>query len=74
MDAAAERDRRLELPLYARGGNGEVWLVDLDAERVESHCSRSPDGYTERHIALPGDALTIAALDGLAVRVDDILG
>src|SRR4051794_18568774 len=35
MDSSAVYDRGVKLALYARGGIAEVWLVDLNQERVE---------------------------------------
>ena len=43
-DSSIIFDRETKLPLYARFNIPEVWLVDLQAERVEIH--RSPSGGT----------------------------
>lgn len=74
MDASAERDRRLKLPLYARAVIREVWLVDLGAERLEVHRQPEPDGYRQVHLLRRGESATIEALPDLAIRVDEILG
>src|SRR5262249_19879065 len=34
-DATLRLDRRVKIPLYARSGISEAWLLDLSAERVE---------------------------------------
>src|ERR671918_1302076 len=36
-DASVLYDRRTKLPLYARSGVAEAWLVDLQAGQVEGH-------------------------------------
>jgi Uma2 family endonuclease len=74
MDASAERDRRLKLPLYARAAIREVWLVDLGAERLEVHRQPEADGYRQTHLLRRGESTTIEALPDLGIRVDGILG
>jgi Uma2 family endonuclease len=74
MDASADRDRRLKLPLYARAALREVWLVDLDAERIEAYRQPEPDGYRQTRVLRRGESTTVEALPDLAIRVDDILG
>jgi Uma2 family endonuclease len=74
MDAPAERDRRLKLPLYARAGLREVWLVDLGAERIEVYRQPEPDGYRQTHLLRRGESTAIDALPDLVVSVDDVLG
>src|SRR5204863_5403599 len=36
-DTSLTRDRRVKIPLYARTGIREVWLVDLTTAQVEIH-------------------------------------
>jgi Uma2 family endonuclease len=74
MDASAERDRRLKLPLYARAAIREVWLVDLGAERIEVHRQPDADEYRQTHLLRRGESTTIEALPDLGIRVDEILG
>ena len=38
-------DRRTKLPLYARSGIAEAWLVDLVNHAVEVHTSPGAAGY-----------------------------
>lgn len=74
LDASAARDRRLKLPLYARAGIEEVWLVELVGEYVEVCRIPAPDGYRDRRVTRRGEVIRIAAFPDLAVRVDDLLG
>lgn len=39
-------DRRTKMPLYARQGIAEAWLVDVPARTVEIYREPKPDGYT----------------------------
>src|SRR5262249_14543291 len=52
VDTSLDRDRRLKLPLYAKAGIQELWLVDLDAQEVEVYREPRPDGGSSRVRAL----------------------
>jgi len=41
----AARDRRRELPLYARTGMTTVWIVNRPADAIEVFRDPSPKGY-----------------------------
>lgn len=73
-DASLRLDRRLKIPLYARAGIREVWLVDLTTDRVE--VSRDPAGRAYRDVRTlgRGQSLTSDAFGDLALRVDDLIG
>ncbi len=58
-DTSLEHDQARKLPLYARAGVPEVWLVDLAAQRVLVHRNPDPSGYAQVD-ALSG-AATLAA-------------
>jgi len=74
MDSSVERDRRLKLPIYARAGLAEVWLVDIPASCVDVF--RQPDARDYRSTATRqrGDQLAAAAFADVTFTVDDILG
>jgi Uma2 family endonuclease len=42
-DTTLVYDRGVKLPLYARAGIGEVWIVDLPGETIERYTSPSAD-------------------------------
>jgi hypothetical protein len=44
-DTTLAADRRLKLPLYARAGIPEVWLVDVQHDVVHVHREPTADGY-----------------------------
>ena len=44
-DTTLRYDRETKLPLYARSGVPEAWLVDLQNGIVELHSEPSPEGY-----------------------------
>lgn len=44
-DSSISYDRKTKLPLYARHGIPEVWLVDLNAKQVERYSQPTETGY-----------------------------
>ena len=71
-DSSLRFDRLVKLPLYARHGIPEVWIVDLAAGAIEVHRGPGPAGYAAATRAGRGDRLE--PMPGLALRADDILG
>jgi len=74
MHSSVERDRRLKLPIYARAGLPEVWLVDIPASCVDVF--RQPEGRGYRSTATwrRGGRLASAAFPDVTFIVDEILG
>jgi Uma2 family endonuclease len=73
-DSSLLYDRRTKLPLYARAGVGEVWLVDLEAGRIEIH--RGHAGARYRNVTLPraGESFAPGAFPDLSITLGDLLG
>jgi Uma2 family endonuclease len=73
-DTALRYDPRVKVPLYARAGIQEVWLVNLVKGVIEVY-SR-PDGktYSEIRKAGRGETLTPLLVPSLTLKVEDILG
>jgi Uma2 family endonuclease len=46
-DSTIRYDREVKIPLYARHGIPEVWLIDLQQQRLEIYLQPSPDGYRQ---------------------------
>ncbi len=67
-------DREMKLPLYARGGVPEVWLVDLGGEGIEIYRSPGPQGYQEVRRVRRGEHLAPGAFPDLDLAVAEILG
>lgn len=44
-DSSIDYDRKTKLPLYARHGVGEVWILDLNAQVLECYTQPSQEGY-----------------------------
>lgn len=73
-DTSAGIDRAAKIPLYARTGIPEAWLVDLQEGQVEVHRQPTLQGY-QRVQHLGRDAsLALEAFPDLTLAVNDILG
>lgn len=72
-DSTQRYDRRIKVPLYARHGVPEVWVIDLENALVHFHRRPGAGAYadisaTERPAVTP-----IAALPGIAIDLTGIL-
>lgn len=73
-DTTVDTDRRVKIPLYAKAGISEVWLVDLPADRVEVYRQPAPGGYRDVQIYTRGPAFEPVAFPDLRLTVADLLG
>lgn len=73
-DSSLRLDRRVKIPIYARAGVPEVWLLDLVADRVEVY--RTPAAERYGHVVTfgHGTSLTALAFPDLVITVADLLG
>ena len=67
-------DRRRKLPLYARTGVLEVWIVNRRADAVDVFRGPTHQGYREQFRRGRGDDVSPSAFPDLRLSVDDILG
>ena len=74
MVTSADFDRDVKVPLYARAGIAEVWLVDLEAGRIEIYREPGDAGYAVVRTAGRGDNLTPLRLSSVTLPGADILG
>jgi Uma2 family endonuclease len=51
-DSTLKYDRNIKIPLYARCGIPEVWLIDIQNRRLEIHRQPSQEGYRQILLAL----------------------
>lgn len=73
-ESSVDDDRSRKIPLYARAGIREVWLVNLPAETIEVYRAPTPDGYQDIQMLRRGLAVAPEAFPDLPLAVDDILG
>ena len=73
-DTSVDYDRGVKLPLYARAGIPEAWLIVLLKDVIEVH-SEPKDGKYQRVQRLKrGKTIVSSSVAGLSVKVDDVLG
>jgi len=73
-DTTLAYDREIKVPLYARAGIPEAWVVDLAADRIEVFEDPIAGQYTRVRSASRGDMLTPLQFPNLTVAADEILG
>jgi Uma2 family endonuclease len=73
-DTTLAYDRGVKLPLYARAGVSEVWIVDLPGETIGRYTDPSGEGYRRADQMRRGQTLESDALPGPTPSVDDVLG
>jgi Uma2 family endonuclease len=73
-DSTLEYDRQIKLPLYARAGVGEVWIVNLVDEVIETHAQPSGDSYQTAGRFARGESVQSRAVEGLRVEASSLLG
>lgn len=69
-DSSVHYDRSRKLPLYARHGVPEVWLIDLNTRVAE--VQRQPAGDRYQTVTTP-NVLTPLAFPELSIPLEDIL-
>ena len=72
-DSSVEYDRNVKLPLYARAGIPEAWLVILAKEFSEVHSEPKNGKYQKVQRLKRGKTLASITLPGLKLAVEDIL-
>ncbi len=73
-DASADYDREVKLPLFARAGVSEVWLVDLEGRTIEVYRHPTAAGYRDASRLAAGEEVSPQALPDIRARVDQVLG
>ena len=73
-ESSARPDRRVKIPVYARAGIGEVWLVDVTNRRVELYRDPSAGGYREFRAAGNDEVVSPEAFPDLRLTPRDLLG
>jgi Uma2 family endonuclease len=73
-DSTLSYDRRVKVPLYARAGIQEVWLVNLVNGVIEVYARPEGGRYTEIRKAERGETLTPLLIPALTLAAADILG
>lgn len=71
-DSTVQYDREKKIPLYARFGIVEAWLVDVKAKRVEVYREPGPEGYRTVLIRGERDCVAPSVLLGITVVLAEL--
>jgi hypothetical protein len=67
-------DRTVKLPIYARAGIPEYWIVDLRRKLVEVYSKPAGDEYGTKTTHRAGERLALAAAPEIVVGLDIVFG
>jgi Uma2 family endonuclease len=73
-DSSVGYDRSVKVPLYARQGIREVWLLNLPGDILEVYRQPRPGGYREVRRLRRGDSIAAEAFPDVTFPVSDLLG
>jgi Uma2 family endonuclease len=74
MESSAGYDREVKVPLYARFGIPETWLVDVEQGRIEVYRAPGPESYREVYTRGRGERVSPQAFPQLTLTVEEVLG
>ncbi len=72
-DSSVDDDRRLKVPLYARAGIPETWLLNVLDGNLEVYREPGPAGYARTSTLQPDDLVACEAFPDVVLRVADLL-
>jgi len=73
-DSTLHYDQEVKLPLYARNGIPEVWIVDLHNGELHFHRRPEAGSYLERKTTRTPGLAGLAALPGVQIDLSRLLG
>ena len=73
-DTTVETDRKVKVPLYARAGIPEAWLVNIPDGRIEVYSDPSGDAYGQVKQFERGEQAQSSTLKELVMSVDELFG
>jgi len=65
-------DREVKLPLYAKAGIAEVWIVNIDEQVFEVYSSPNQDRYEQVKIYGKGEVVSMSMFENMAIAVNEI--
>ena len=72
-DTTLEHDREEKIPIYAKDGIVECWLVDLNEFQVEVYLNPTTNGYTNKRIVDSEQTIIPSQLPHIKIPVSEIL-
>ncbi len=65
-------DRQVKVPLYARAGVPEVWIVKVQERELEVYRSPKGEAYSESRVLKPSDKIALLAFPDVEVRLSEV--
>ena len=72
-ETSLKYDKEVKLPLYARHGIPEVWLLDLEGGKIEVLSEPEGEHYKSVKTLMRGDRLVLSRFSGVELAVEEIL-
>jgi Uma2 family endonuclease len=72
-DTSVEDDRAVKVPLYARAGIPETWLLNVRDGALEVYREPGPAGYARTATYQPDQRVAAEAFPDVVLRVADLL-
>jgi Uma2 family endonuclease len=72
-ESSKAHDLERKVPLYARHGIPEVWVLDLGERALHLFRHPSPQGYREASLLKPGDRVSPLAFPEVSLEVESLL-
>jgi len=73
-DFSLKYDQLVKLPLYARAGIPELWIVDVQRRTLDAYRKPAGDAYAEASTHFAGELLAPAMAPEIVVRLDMVFG
>jgi Uma2 family endonuclease len=73
-DTSLAYDRDIKIPLYARAGIPEAWLVDVSAGQIQVYREPAGGEYASVRSVSRGDGITPLHFPNVTLSADEILG
>jgi Uma2 family endonuclease len=67
-------DRNVKLPIYARSGIREIWILDLNSDTISLFRKPVGKAYLETMVRNRGESISPEAFPDFLIRVDELLG
>jgi Uma2 family endonuclease len=71
-DTSVTYDKNIKIPLYGRYGIPEVWLIDLQKQRVEIYTQASEAGYRQVRFPSNNEPVTLMQLPEVVIQLASI--
>ena len=73
-DSSGAYDRSVKIPLYAKNGIVEFWIVDLEQRLIEAYRELDQNAYQQTATYRPGETLSPQLFPDVVLNVSDVIG